>query len=485
MNGQAGGSTLGNTFGQGTSWVPLGLAALGGGLAGASRAGSPASNMGSGLMSSMLGYYANQAATADERARRMKIEDEGLQRQKDIDAQNRQVQFGNLAIQSGHGVSMQPVPGAIESTIGGQKVWFTPKQDFPIDAFVQMAEAAFPGSGATYRKSMESVPGPQRGALAEPMFKATQMAHGNTQTQNLYNTIGALGRSTPNVTPEMELGMGSPPPMSPPSLTPAQVAMYQQAAQFEGSRPKVFEQIQQNLAELAPGAGAQAPPQAPSPGMSRSTQWHQDPKTKRWSQNITEAPENPQRALDTKETSATIAEAERLEKSPGYKALYNAADPAGKEALTTFLNLAKQGIPAGLQSLVSAMSSTGTGAETFDKAKLAYLQKTGQLGQVLQNGVAASDPDRQGKQDLVRNLAAQVRTREEDLALIPVKHPDYANKAKGLASQYRALAEESPTVWGKRAFQRMAELLGWSETQYKAEASQFAAQHGLNIKGGQ
>jgi hypothetical protein len=31
----------------------------------------------------------------------------------------------------------------------------------------------------------------------------------------------------------------------------------------------------------------------------------------------------------------------------------------------------------------------------------------------------------------------------------------------------------------------MAELLGWSETQYKAEASQFAAQHGLNIKGGQ
>jgi hypothetical protein len=484
MNGQAGGSTLGNTFGQGTSWVPLGLAALGGGLAGAGRAGSPASNMGSGLMSSMLGYYANQAATADERARRMKIEDESLQRQKDIDAQNRQVQFGNLAIQSGHGVSMQPVPGAIESTIGGQKVWFTPKQDFPIEAFAQMAETAFPGSGESYRKSMGLVPAPQRAALAEPMFKASQAGYDRTQTQNLFNTIGALGRPTPNVTPEMELGMGTPPPMSPPSFTPAQVAMYQQAAQFPESRQQAFKTMQEHLAELTPGAG---PPVSTTPvsGTSQTRTETFEPGHRRPKVSITTSPENPQRALDTKETAVTIAEAERLEKSPGYKALYQAADASGKEALTTFLNLAKQGIPSGLQSLVSAMSNTGTSPDSLDKAKLDYYKKTGQLNTVLQNSVVASAPDRVQKEHLVQNIASNIKNLEADLALLPSKHPDYPNKAKRLAAEYRALADASPEIWGKRAFQKMAELLGWSETQYRAEASQFAAQHGIPLKGGQ
>jgi len=483
MNGQAGGSTLGNTFGQGTSWVPLGLAALGGGLAGASRAGSPASNMGSGLMSSMLGYYANQAATADERARRMKIEDEGLQRQKDIDAQNRQVQFGNLAIQSGHGVSMQPVPGAIESTIGGQKVWFTPKQDFPIDAFVQMAEAAFPGSGATYRKSMESVPGPQRGALAEPMFKATQMAHGNTQTQNLYNTIGALGRSTPNVTPEMELGMGSPPPMSPPSLTPAQVAMYQQAAQFEGSRPKVFEQIQQNLAELAPGAG---PPVSttPVPGTSKVTTETWDPGHRRPKVSIVTSPENPQHGIDRKDSEWASAEATRLEKSPGYKALYSSAGAAGKEGLTTLLNGAKAGNPAALQTLVTAMTNTGTTADSLEKEKLAYYKAhPGLLDKVILQGVAAGDPNRHSADKLVETLGSQIRQEETDIAPVPPAHPTYPAKAKSLAARYRSIADAAPESWGKYAFQRMGELLGWDQATYAQERAAFAAKHGLQTKG--
>jgi hypothetical protein len=370
--------------------------------------------------------------------------------------------------------------------IGSQSVYGRPASPYPIQPFVSAVSSAYgPEAGKQFEQSIQNVPRKDLATLLPMLMQTAGVAHGQTQSQNLSNTIGALGRETPKVTPEMELGMGTPPPMNPPPFTQSQVAMYQQAAQFPESRPQAFKQMQEHLAEFTPGAGAQAPPPAPSPGTSRSTQWHQDPKTKRWSQNITESPENPQRALDTKETAATIAEATRIEKSPGYKALYNAADPAGKEALTTFLNLAKQGIPAGLQSLVNAMSSTGTTAETFDKAKLAELKRTGRFNEVIKNQADASNPDRQGKQELVRNLAAQVRTSEDALALIPAKHPDYANKAKGLASQYRALAEESPTVWGKRAFQRMAELLGWDEGKYKAEVTQFAAQHGIPIKGGQ
>jgi hypothetical protein len=481
MNGQAGGSTLGNTFGQGTSWVPLGLAALGGGLAGASRAGSPASNMGSGLMSSMLGYYANQAATADERARRMKIEDEGLQRQKDIDAQNRQVQFGNLAIQSGHGVSMQPVPGAIESTIGGQKVWFTPKQDFPIDAFVQMAEAAFPGSGATYRKSMESVPGPQRGALAEPMFKATQMAHGNTQTQNLYNTIGALGRSTPNVTPEMELGMGSPPPMSPPSLTPAQVAMYQQAAQFEGSRPKVFEQIQQNLAELAPGAG---PPvdTTPPPGMVRTRTDTWDPAHRRPKVSIVTSPENPAVQVNAQDAAFAKVEAARYEASPDYRKFVDSLDYRGKAAITTSLNKAKAGIPSGITEIQEAMGVKETGSLGPDKQFGEWLAKHPKEAEAYNRG-KAEHPDVQRSREREKHYLTKISGLEETLRITQKTHPNYPAIAQQQAENYRNLAEQDPAKWYKEAFSHMAELLGWTRAKAMEESTAFAKRHNLQIQG--
>ena len=469
-------------FGQGTSWVPLGLAALGGGLAGASRAGSPASNMGSGLMSSMLGYYANQAATADERARRMKIEDEALQRQKDIDAQNRQVQFGNLAIQSGHGVSMQPVPGAIESTIGGQKVWFTPKQDFPIEAFAQMAETAFPGSGDAYRKSMGLVPGPQRAALAEPMFKASQAGYDRTQTQNLFNTIGALGRPTPNVTPEMELGMGTPPPMNPPPFTQAQVAMHQQAIQFPESRQQAFKTMQEHLAELTPSPAVPVSTVA-EPGRAITTTTVNRPG-KRPEVHTVNAPENPQHGIDRKDSEWASAEATRLEKSPGYKALYSSAGAAGKEGLTTLLNGAKAGNPAALQTLVTAMTNTGTTADSLEKEKLAYYKAhPGLLDKVILQGVAAGDPNRHSADKLVETLGSQIRQEETDIASIPPAHPTYPAKAKSLAARYRSIADAAPESWGKYAFQRMGELLGWDQATYTQERAAFAAKHGLQTKG--
>jgi hypothetical protein len=476
---------MGSTFGQGTSWVPLALAGVGGALAGAGRAGSPASQLGMGLVQPMLSYYANQAATADERARRMKMEDDWIARQKAKDEQAEQHSWADLALKSGqYDPSLTETPGSRPITFGKNTIYLQKRPDFSIEPFVQMAEAAFPGSGETYRKSMEGVPASQRAALAEPMFKAAQMAHGNTQTQNFYNTIGAMARPKPIVTPEMELGMGTPPPMSPPSITGDEAALYQQGIQFPETRQQSFKQLQERLAELTPGSAPTINTTA-KPGETVSVREVFEAGKRRPRTEVTRTPENPQRALDTKETAFTVAEGERLEKSPGYNALYQAADAAGKEALTSMLNGAKQGIPADLQSLRSAMANTGTTADTFDKAKLAELKRTGRLSEVIQNQANASDPDRQAKQLLVNNLGSQIKEAESEITTIPPKHQTYPAKAKALADKYRMIADASPKVWGKIAFQRMAELLGWDQATYKAEASAFAAQHGLSVKGGQ
>jgi hypothetical protein len=498
MNGQPGGSTLGNTFGQGTSWVPLGLAAIGGGLAGAGRAGSPASNLGSGLMSSMLGYYANQAATADERARRMRLEDEALQRQKTLDTQNEQYRLMNLWGQTGGELGFDPTGGGKElGKIGTQSIYGRPASPFPTNSFIEAARAAYGEEGA--KAIQQGIAGVSRKDLATvlPMLMQTAgVTAGQREGQTLSNMVEGLGQQKVMNAPSQEWAGATPPPeerrsdwslsVRPPVLSPEQVDVYRNQVRIPETRAAALKNLDTHLQRFSPQSAGQGGPSAtPPPGTSRATHWVQDKATGQWSQQITDTPENPQRALDTKETAATVAEAQRLEKSPGYKALYQAADPAGKEALTTFLNLAKQGIPAGLQSLVSAMSSTGTSPDSFDKARLAELRRTGRLGEYINNQVDASNPDRPAQQQLVNNLGVQIRLGEEEIGTLQPKHPQYAAKAKILAAKYREIADAAPRVWGKISFQRMAELLGWNEAQYKTEASQFAAQHGLQIKGGQ
>lgn len=482
MNGQAGGSTLGNTFGQGTSWVPLGLAALGGGLAGAGRAGSPASNMGSGLMSSMLGYYANQAATADERARRMKIEDEALQRQKAMDEQNRQVQFGNLAIQSGHGISMQAAPGAIESNIGGQKVWFTPPAPYPIKAFRGAIDSAYgPDEASKFDQSTAGLSAKDLATIAPILMQSAGVSHGKTQTQNLSNTIGALGRETPKVTPEMELGMGSPPPMNPPPFTQAQVAMYQQAAQFPESRNEALKQINTHLRRVSPQTGSQQGPGPVRPGFSRSEQYIQDENTGQWSQRVTDTPEHPTVKSAAETAAFAKVEAARYDASPRFKKFFDSLNDRGQEAITTSLNKAKSGDIAGITEIQEAMGEKESGDLGPDKQFGNYLEKNPKQREDYFKDKA--NPEKQRARDREKHYLSRISGLEETLRITQPTHPTYPAIAQQQAENWRNLAEQDPAKWYNEAFSHMAKLLGWTRTKAMEESAAFAKRHKLQIQG--
>jgi hypothetical protein len=130
------------------------------------------------------------------------------------------------------------------------------------------------------------------------------------------------------------------------------------------------------------------------------------------------------------------------------------------------------------------MTNTGTTADSLEKEKLAYYKAhPGLLDKVILQGVAAGDPNRHSADKLVETLGSQIRQEETDIASIPPAHPTYPAKAKSLAARYRSIADAAPESWGKYAFQRMGELLGWDQATYTQERAAFAAKHGLQTKG--
>jgi len=473
-----------STFGQGTSWVPLALAGVGGALAGAGRAGSPASNLGIGLVQPMLSYYANQAATADERARRMKMEDDWIARQQAKDEQAEQQRWADVALKSGqYEVGPSEAPGGRAVTFGKNTMYFNPVQRTGITPYLPTIRALYGDPAAEELiKASANVPDRAIGPFLQTWIPAYQQQHERKQNEAFGGTIDQLSR------PQIGMGTGQggtmsdTPELGAPVIPPALAQTIKASLSIPDARKEALKTIYERLGEYGMDTGAANT--TPGVGETSSRRVVQEPG-KRPRVETTISPENPQRTLDTKETAFTVAEGERLEKSPGYRALYQAADSAGKEALSSMVNGAKQGIPADLQSLRNAMTSTGTTPESFDKAKLDYYRRTGKLNQFFDRAMENSDPDRQDKRELVKNIGQQIRDGETEITTIPPKHPTYPDKAKRLADKYRMIADASPNAWGKIAFQRMAELLGWDQATYKAEASAFAAQHGLSVKGGQ
>jgi hypothetical protein len=462
------------------------MGAAGIGLAAAGRANSPASQMGSGLMSSMLGYYANQAATAEERARRMRMEDEQVQRQRTADTQNEDYRRASLLLNSGgFEPSLTGGPTDQKITFGQNSIYLRPKPQVAPEAWGGIISNAYgPDFAAQFTKSTAGMSPQQVQAMLPTFLESFKAAKQQEETSNLSNTIGALGRETPKVTPEMELGMGTPPPMNPPAFTPPEVAGLQMGVRIPEARTKTIERMNERLGEIGM-VKRPVPKPTPEPGQTYSQTVIERPGKPGSEVHTTYSPENPQRGIDKKDSEWASAEAARLEKSPGYQALKSSAGPAGKEGLTTLLNGAKAGNLAALQTLVAAMTNTGTTADSLDKEKLAYYKAhPGLLDKVILQGVAAGDPNRHSADKLVETLGSQIRQEETDITTVPPAHPTYPAKAKSLASRYRAIADAAPESWGKYAFQRMGELLGWDQATYAQERAAFAAKHGLQTKGG-
>jgi len=190
MNG-ADGSGGGGTFGQGTSWVPLSIATLGAGLAGAGRQGSPASQLGMSLVGPMLTYYANQAATADERQRRRAIEDELMQRQRQMDTQQEQYRWADLALKSGqYEPSLTESPGATPLKFGQQTMYLRQTPQAGLDPYISLIRNMYGDQAAEQAKqSLASVPSRSIAPFVQAMLPALERGQERKQAEELAGTV--------------------------------------------------------------------------------------------------------------------------------------------------------------------------------------------------------------------------------------------------------------------------------------------------------
>lgn len=479
------------------NWVPLTIGALGAGLAGAGRAGSPASNLGIGLVQPLLTYYMKEAVTADERARRQRIEDELLQRQREQDDQTAAWRMVQAFTQGGWQPTTEPKPGTLPATLGKTPLFLQPPAQTSMEPFARMAESAYgPEAAAEFRQAMTGVDPRQVPILAKPFFEALQVRQGRQQAEGLGNVLEQLSRPQVKEDTGQEWAVSGPPALTPPPISPAQAAFYKAGMAMPDVRQQAVKSIDQVLASQPDLMQSIRPivdalKQGPTGAASRVS-WGvtQRPGERGPTVSAQVAPESATERETTRNIEDTKASAMALERDPQFLSAMQRLPMQAQVSIKNLLADAKRGNSASLSSvhqvLLSSAEPQKLGLQDLELAW--YRQHPEDFQKYMRARSKGND-----KETFYLKQIASMSERKQYLpphelnpdGSVKTLNPQLAKIEQEESLYWRRLAEQDPQQYFEEAFTHLPRLLRWTRDQFNREAQEFAIRHNLKITGGQ